>query len=125
MKALIVDDSSAMRSYLTRILAPNGFNCSHAADGDEALQVLAEDEEFDLVLLDWNMPMRDGLQTLKAIRANSDFDRIRVMMVTTEIDQERILLALDSGANEYLMKPFTPEIVAAKLMLLGFEAITQ
>lgn len=125
MKALIVDDSSAMRSYLTRLLVPHGFECSHAGDGDEALQILADDENFELVLLDWNMPMRDGLQTLNAIRRQSAFDGIRVMMVTTEIDQERILLALDSGANEYLMKPFTPEIVAAKLMLLGFETVTQ
>jgi two-component system chemotaxis response regulator CheY len=125
MKALIVDDSSAMRSYLTRILVPQGFQCAHAGDGDEALQVLGEDTDFDLVLLDWNMPMRDGLQTLKAIRKQSDYDNIRIMMVTTEIDQERILLALDTGANEYLMKPFTPEIVVAKLALLGFEAVTQ
>jgi two-component system chemotaxis response regulator CheY len=125
MKALIVDDSSAMRSYLTRILSPNGFQCSHAADGDEALQVLGDDEQYDLVLLDWNMPMRDGLETLKSIRKQPEFDEIRIMMVTTEIDQERILLALDSGANEYLMKPFTPEIVCAKLTLLGFEVVTQ
>jgi two-component system chemotaxis response regulator CheY len=125
MKALIVDDSSAMRSYLTQILVPHSFECSHANDGDEALQVLADEENFDLVLLDWNMPMRDGLQTLNAIRKQPEFDNIRVMMVTTEIDQERILQALSGGANEYLMKPFTPEIVAAKLMLLGFEAVTQ
>jgi two-component system, chemotaxis family, chemotaxis protein CheY len=125
MKALIVDDSSAMRSYLTRILLPYGFLCSHAADGDEALQVLAKHEPFDLVLLDWNMPLRDGLQTLRDIRRRHEFDGIRIMIVTTEIDQDRILLALDCGANEYLMKPFTPEIVDAKLTLLGFEAVVQ
>jgi two-component system, chemotaxis family, chemotaxis protein CheY len=125
MKALIVDDSSAMRRYLTRILVPHGFECLQAGDGNEALRILAEQEGFKLVLLDWNMPMRDGLQTLTAIRKQSEFDEIRIMMVTTEIDQERILLALNSGANEYLMKPFTSEIVAAKLMLLGFEAVSQ
>jgi two-component system, chemotaxis family, chemotaxis protein CheY len=114
-----------MRRYLTRILVPHGFECLQAGDGNEALRILAEQEGFKLILLDWNMPMRDGLQTLTAIRKQSEFDEIRIMMVTTEIDQERILLALNSGANEYLMKPFTSEIVAAKLMLLGFEAVSQ
>jgi len=125
MKALVVDDSSAMRSYLRRILAEHGFETAQAGDGEEALAVLDDAPRPDLILLDWNMPGRNGFETLKEIRERDELSSVPVMMVTTEVDMSEVVMALDAGANEYLMKPFTPEIMSAKLELLGFGAITQ
>jgi len=125
MKALVVDDSSAMRSYLRRILAEHGFETAQAGDGEEALAVLDDAPRPDLILLDWNMPGRNGFETLKEIRERDELASVPVMMVTTEVDMSEVVMALDAGANEYLMKPFTPEIMSAKLELLGFGAITQ
>lgn len=125
MKALVVDDSSAMRSYLRRILAEHGFETAQAGDGEEALAVLDDAPRPDLILLDWNMPGRNGFETLKEIRERDELASVPVMMVTTEVDMREVVMALDAGANEYLMKPFTPEIMSAKLELMGFGAITQ
>lgn len=119
MKAIVVDDSRAVRSILGRMLREIGFEVSEAEDGLVALQVLGDSGPFDLALVDWNMPEMDGLQLIQAIRANHVMDPMRIMMVTTETDIERIVRALGAGANEYLMKPFTPAAVVEKLALLG------
>jgi two-component system chemotaxis response regulator CheY len=118
-KALVVDDSRAMRSILAKILARLGFEVLQAADGREAIAVLyAQPEPFDLVLSDWNMPEMDGLQFLKALRANPKFSEVIVVMVTTETHIEQMMAALGAGANEYIMKPFTAEMIEDKLRLL-------
>jgi two-component system chemotaxis response regulator CheY len=119
MKAIVVDDSRAVRSILGRMLREIGFEVSEAEDGLDALEVLGASGPFDLALVDWNMPQMDGLQLIQAIRANHSMDQMRIMMVTTETDIERIVRALGAGANEYLMKPFTPAAVVEKLALLG------
>ncbi len=100
MKALVADDSSTMRLYMQRILAHHGFDSVHAVDGEEALSKLTEGLTPDLILLDWNMPLRDGFETLKAIRQRERWDSIPVMMVTTEIDMHEVVQALQAGANE-------------------------
>ena len=93
-KALVVDDSRAMRSILAKILARLGFEVLQAADGREAIAVLyAQPEPFDLVLSDWNMPEMDGLQFLKALRANPKFSEVIVVMVTTETHIEQMMAA--------------------------------
>lgn len=119
MRAIVVDDSRAIRAILGRMLTEIGFEVSEAQDGLVALAVLAESGPFDLALVDWNMPEMDGLQLIQAIRADHRYDAMRIMMVTTETDMDRIVRALEVGANEYLMKPFTPAAVVEKLALLG------
>ena len=119
MRAIVVDDSRAIRAILGRMLKDIGFEVSEAEDGRVALGVLAANEPFDVALVDWNMPEMDGLQLIQAVRADHRLDGMRIMMVTTETDVERIVQALEVGANEYLMKPFTPAAVAEKLALLG------
>ncbi len=119
MRALIVDDSKAMRIYLRRILAPLGFEIVEGRTGREGLLQLRE-QKVDVVLLDWNMPEMSGLELLQEMRAEPGLSGICVMMVTTESDLRELSRALETGANEYVMKPFTPEIILDKLALLGF-----
>jgi two-component system chemotaxis response regulator CheY len=118
-KALVVDDSRAMRGILAKILGRLGFEVLQAGDGREAMTVL--DEQFptiELVLSDWNMPEMNGLEFVKAVRADARFAGVPVIMVTTETHIDQMLTALTAGANEYLMKPFTAEMVEDKLRLL-------
>lgn len=120
MRALVVDDSRAMRGLLVRLLRGLGFEVTEAPDGSAALDLVVHDaSSFDLALVDWNMPIMGGLELVHAIRKEHRFDAMRIMMVTTENDIEHVVSALDAGANEYLMKPFTPEAVSEKLALLG------
>ena len=108
MRALIIDDSRFVRNYLRGLLQQKGIECEEAADGEAALNRLQNSDRFDLALLDWNMPVMNGLETLKRIRAGG-FSEIKVLMVTTEAEHDCIVRALDAGADEYLMKPFEHE----------------
>ena len=120
MRALVVDDSSAMRAILRKILVELGCEVMVAADGPAALRLLAGESPCDLALLDWNMPGMSGMELLLAIRANSVHDTMKVMMVTTESQMEQMCEALDAGANEYVMKPFTKDVITDKLHILGW-----
>jgi two-component system chemotaxis response regulator CheY len=120
MRALIVDDYSFIREYLKHLLDRMGVACEEAVNGSDALTVLAEEQEFDLMLLDVNMPMMNGLDCVKALREAKLGPEMKVMMVTTEADHTFIAKALDNGADEFLMKPFTPESLREKMLLLGF-----
>lgn len=122
MLALVVDDSRAMRSILTRLLTGLGFDVAQAADGAEALSVLDAGSRPDVILVDWNMPVMDGLTLVKSVRARQDLRDISLMMVTTESEQGQIVRALAAGAHEYVIKPFTDEVIAEKLALLGLVA---
>ena len=119
MRALIVDDSSFIREYLKHLLHRMGIACEEAVNGSHALTVLAEAESFDLMLLDVNMPVMNGLECVKALRDARLGPDMKVMMVTTEADHSFIPKALDNGADEFLMKPFTPESLREKMLLLG------
>ncbi|MGA3122827.1 MAG: response regulator [Polyangiaceae bacterium] len=120
MKALVVDDSRVMRSILKKFLASEGFlTLVEASDGAEALERLNEVGAVDLALVDWNMPRMNGLDFVLAVRRNHAFDGVRLMMVTTEAEATQMARALEAGANEYVMKPFTTEILRAKLGILG------
>jgi two-component system chemotaxis response regulator CheY len=119
MRALVVDDSRAMRMIVSRLLQKVGFEVSFAEHGQAALQVLSAEAPFDVALVDWNMPVMTGIELVQAVRADRRYDAMRIMMVTTETEQEQVLRALESGANEYLMKPFSPEALVDKLALLG------
>ena len=119
MRALIVDDSSFIREYLRYLLSQMDVVCEEAVDGSDALTVLAAKETFDLMLLDVNMPVMNGLECVKALREARLGPTMKVMMVTTEADHSFIATALDNGADEFLMKPFTPESLREKMLLLG------
>ena len=119
MQALVVDDSRAMRAILTRLLTGLGFDVAQAGDGQEALDTLDAGLMPDVVLVDWNMPVMDGLTFIKRCRAREEYRDIALMMVTTESEQNQIVRALAAGAHEYVLKPFTDEVIAEKLALLG------
>lgn len=120
MRAIVVDDSSAMRAVLRLILKQQGFDVIEAKNGKDGFRVLQESGPVQLALIDWNMPEMSGLELLQGIRENHAFDSMRVMMVTTETDLLQVRKALGSGADEYVMKPFNREIIADKLNLMGF-----
>lgn len=118
MRALIVDDSRFVRGYVRGLLEEKGFACEEAADGQAGMERLNSGVPFDLALVDWNMPVMSGLEMLHKMRAEGYCDT-KVMMVTTEAENDFILRALDAGADEYLMKPFDDEALTEKLAMLG------
>jgi two-component system chemotaxis response regulator CheY len=119
-RALVVDDSRAMRMILSRTLAQSGFEVLQAANGREALEIMdREGSSMSLVLLDWNMPELTGIEVVEQVRAQSAFNGVRLVMVTTETEIEQMARALEAGADEYVMKPFTREAVEDKLRLIG------
>jgi two-component system chemotaxis response regulator CheY len=122
MRALIVDDSRFIREYMRQLLERLGLGCEESVDGQAALDLLAVAEPFDFMLLDVNMPVMDGLTCVKELRARGLHPPMKVMMVTTEADNSFILRALEYGADEFLMKPFTPESLREKLIMLGLAA---
>jgi two-component system chemotaxis response regulator CheY len=119
-KALIVDDSKTIRMILGRIMRELGYETCEAVNGKDALRVIElEKAAVDLVLADWNMPEMNGLELLKQLRQNPDFSSLKVIMVTTETELDHIVSALEAGANEYVMKPFTKDILREKLEMVG------
>ena len=114
MKVLLVDDSRTMRSIWKRVITAMGDNPTvEASDGQEALDAIAQHGPFDLMLLDWNMPNMDGFTLLQKVRETDKCTPI--MMVTTEAEKPRIIEAIKAGANNYVIKPFTPETLQQKI----------
>lgn len=122
MKALVIDDSRAMRRILRGMLVELGFDVVEAGHGLEALDRLQENGSTDIALVDWNMPQMNGLQFIQEVRKESKFDALRLMMVTTETEVENIVAALEAGADEYVMKPFTRGTIHEKIEMLGLLA---
>jgi two-component system chemotaxis response regulator CheY len=118
MRALVIDDSRTVRAIIGKILREEGLEVIEAANGVEGLEQLRQVPGVELVLVDWNMPEMNGLDFIRAVRSDRAYDPVRIMMVTTETEQGQVLRALDAGANEYLMKPFTRDVLVAKLSLL-------
>jgi two-component system chemotaxis response regulator CheY len=119
-KALIVDDSKTIRMVLRKILRELGYEVCEAVDGKDALKVIeAEKAAVTLVLTDWNMPVMNGLDLVKNLRQNPELTSLKVIMVTTETEVDHIVSALEAGANEYVMKPFTKDILREKLEQVG------
>lgn len=119
MQALVIDDSRALRRILGDMLRQLGLEVSEACNGREGLDTLQHGSLPDVVLVDWNMPEMNGLEFVRAVRTTTRFDRLPLMMVTTETELEQMTTALTSGANEYVMKPFSKECIADKLAILG------
>jgi two-component system chemotaxis response regulator CheY len=119
VRALIVDDSKAMRMILRRSLAACGFDeFVEAEDGAQALAALRASPLPDVAFVDWNMPVMSGIELVRALRADTAFDALPVVMVTSETAHDRVELAIEAGADEYVMKPFTPDILTEKLALV-------
>jgi two-component system, chemotaxis family, chemotaxis protein CheY len=115
MKLLLVDDSATMRRIQRTQLGSMGINdVDEAGNGEEALGKLSS-AAYDAVLLDWNMPVMDGLTCLKSIRDNGAYKNIKVIMCTSESEKAKVMEALKAGANNYIVKPFTPEALKEKL----------
>lgn len=107
---------------LRQTLQELGFDEVEAAgNGLEALESLAEGELPDLVLVDWNMPEMNGYEFICEARSRADWNQVPMMMVTTETEMDQVVKALEAGANEYVMKPFTKEMIADKLAILGIQ----
>jgi two-component system, chemotaxis family, chemotaxis protein CheY len=119
VRALVIDDSRAMRRIVTSILEGFGYELRDAGHGREALDVLNEGWVPDLVTVDWNMPVMDGLQFVSAVRSNPAWRSMTMMMVTSESEHTQIVRALAAGAHEYVIKPFTADAIRDKLALLG------
>lgn len=118
-RALVVDDSRAMRMIVGQILRGLGFEVEEAGHGEEALVRLRVARDTRLVLVDWNMPVMDGLEFVRAVRSDRAFDGVRLVVVSTETEAAQVGLALAAGADEYVMKPFTRDVIEGKLRLLG------
>ena len=119
-KALVVDDSKTIRIILGRILKELGYEVCEAGNGKEALKVMeSQKAAVNLVLADWNMPEMNGLELLKQLRQDPDLASLKVIMVTTETELDHVVSALEAGANKYVMKPFTRDILREKLELVG------
>jgi two-component system, chemotaxis family, chemotaxis protein CheY len=119
LRAIVVDDSKAIRVILSRILSELGFEVFQAEHGRQALERLEELGTAELVLVDWNMPEMNGLEFIRNVRARDGHDDMTMVMVTTETETHQVVKALAAGANEYVMKPFSKEILSEKLALLG------
>lgn len=118
--ALVVDDSRTIRMILGRTLTEMGYEVCEASDGREALQVMeAKMNAVKLALVDWNMPEMNGLDLLKHLRLNPALTSLKVVMVTTEAELNHMTTAIAAGADEYVMKPFTKDILKEKLELIG------
>ncbi|MFZ9502578.1 MAG: response regulator [Beijerinckiaceae bacterium] len=115
---LVVDDSSVIRKVARRILEGMSFEIAEAENGQEAL-VACNRRMPDAILLDWNMPIMDGLQFLRELRRRPDGGAPKVIFCTTENDVAHIARAVNAGADEYIMKPFDREIMHSKLQEIG------
>ncbi len=118
-KALVIDDSQAIRTLLGSILETMKFDVTEAGDGREALKCLRALGQVDVALVDVVMPEMDGIAFVQAVRAEQMYKNIPLMMVTTESDKEQIAKAMQAGANEYVMKPFNKQMIQEKLAILG------
>jgi two-component system chemotaxis response regulator CheY len=122
MYALIIDDSRAMRRILRQIVEPLGFRILEAGDGQEGLDRLSEHfPDVELTLVDWNMPVMNGLEFVKTVRADDQYQQMKIAMVTTETEPAQMARALMAGVDEFVMKPFTSEILIEKLRLIGVQ----
>ena len=123
MRALVVDDSRFIRDYLHSLFTQRGVHCVEAANGDEGLACLLNLGPFTFALVDWNMPGMSGLEMLQAARTDRALDQTRLIMMTTEAENDHIEAALAAGADEYMVKPFDEEGLFDKLRMAGIDGL--
>ncbi len=116
MKLLVVDDSSTMRRIIKNTLARLGYkDILEGADGVEGWNQINSNPDIDMLITDWNMPEMNGLELVKKVRADSRFTDLPIIMVTTEGGKTEVITALKAGVNNYIVKPFTPQVLKEKL----------
>ncbi len=116
MKLLVVDDSSTMRRIIKNTLARlNYTDVLEAEHGAEAWQIMQKHDDIDVLITDWNMPEMNGLELVKKVRAESKYEDMPIIMVTTEGGKAEVITALKAGVNNYIVKPFTPQVLKEKL----------
>jgi len=116
MKILVVDDSSTMRRIIVNTLSRLGYkDVVQGADGQEAWDALQANPDVEVVITDWNMPNMNGLELVKKIRAEDKYKLVPIIMVTTEGGKTEVITALKAGVNNYIVKPFTPQVLKEKL----------
>ena len=116
MRLLLVDDSATMRRIQKTQINNLGISdVIEAGDGSQAMTKLQENMPIDVILLDWNMPVMDGFTFLQKVRENPTYKNVKIIMCTSESEKSRVVDALKAGANNYLVKPFTPEALKEKL----------
>ncbi len=119
MKVLIVDDSRTMRNFLAAIVRELAIEVDLASSGEQGLQRLDQSGPFVLALVDWNMPGMTGIAFIRKVREQQGLAGMKLMMVSGRTDQEAVVEAVSSGADDFLMKPLTPAMVADKFRILG------
>ena len=116
MKLLVVDDSSTMRRIIKNTLARLGYkDILEGADGVEGWEALNSNPDIEMLITDWNMPEMNGLELVKKVRADERFVDMPIIMVTTEGGKAEVITALKAGVNNYIVKPFTPQVLKEKL----------
>jgi two-component system chemotaxis response regulator CheY len=118
-KAMVIDDSRAIRMILSGILSELGCEVETAVNGKEGIEKATQREDWSVFLVDWNMPEMTGLEFVQLVRKDPRFTNTPLMMVTTETEMSQVVRALEAGANEYVMKPFTKDMIEEKLRLMG------
>lgn len=121
MRAMVIDDSRAIRLILGKMLKELGFEVIDAENGAVAMERLKTSEKLDIALVDWNMPEMNGYEFVCEVRKDDAYKDLPLMMVTTETEMSQVVKALEAGANEYVMKPFTKEMITEKLTLMGVQ----
>ena len=119
MNALIIDDSRAMRRILCGIMKGLGYATIEAGNGIEGLSQLSSNDDIEVALVDWNMPEMNGLEFVKKVRASSEYRKLKMVMVTTETEPTQMARAIMAGVDEFVMKPFTSDMLIEKLRLIG------
>ena len=118
MRLLVVDDSATMRRIIANTLKKLGYDdIAEAGDGSEALQQVSAGKP-DLILTDWNMPKMDGCEFVQKLRQNPEMGKVPVLMVTTQAEKADVVLALQAGVNDYVVKPFSPDTLKEKIECL-------
>ena len=116
MKILVVDDSSTMRRIIKNTLARLGYkDVLEGADGVEGWDAMNANQDVEMLITDWNMPEMNGLELVKKVRADERFVDLPIIMVTTEGGKAEVITALKAGVNNYIVKPFTPQVLKEKL----------
>lgn len=119
MRAVVIDDSRAMRRMISILLIELGYEVAEASNGQEGLETIRDSGPFDLALVDWNMPIMNGFEFVTAARSDSDLKEMRILMATSQTDASQVEKALDAGADEFVMKPFTRDELASKIELVS------
>ena len=119
MRALIVDDSRAARMFIDRAVKSLGFTTVEAEHGAAALELLTRIDAVDAMLVDWNMPVMDGLEFVKNVRKHREYSSIPILMISSESDPKMMARALIAGTDDYLVKPVDAEMLRERLAALG------